>query len=56
MTIYQVNYAIKKIQIDVKLKTADIEGNNNWSKSEVKSKFDWLEKNKKKTLLKSFFL
>ncbi|MFV5702260.1 M1 family metallopeptidase [Flavobacterium sp. XS2P12] len=39
--VYATEKAIKKIQIDPKLETADIDvTNNTWPKSEVKSKFD----------------
>jgi len=39
--VYATSKAIKKIQIDPKLETADIDvTNNSWPKAEVKSKFD----------------
>ena len=39
--VYATEKAIKKIQIDPKLETADIDvTNNSWPKTEVKSKFD----------------
>jgi hypothetical protein len=39
--IYATEKAIKKIQLDPKLETADIDiTNNTWPKEEVKSKFD----------------
>jgi hypothetical protein len=39
--VYATNKAIKQIQIDPKLETADIDvTNNSWPKAEVKSKFD----------------
>ncbi|MFV8373823.1 M1 family metallopeptidase [Flavobacterium sp. LB1P71] len=39
--VYATEKAIKKIQIDPKLETADIDvANNSWPKTEVKSKFD----------------
>jgi hypothetical protein len=39
--VYAANKAIKQIQIDPKLETADIDVNNNsWPKAEAKSKFD----------------
>ena len=39
--VYATSKAIKKIQIDSKLETADIDvTNNSWPKAEVKSKFD----------------
>ncbi|HEX9151708.1 MAG TPA: M1 family aminopeptidase, partial [Flavobacterium sp.] len=39
--VYATEKAIKKIQIDSKLETADIDlTNNSWPKTEVKSKFD----------------
>jgi hypothetical protein len=39
--VYAANKAIKQIQIDPKLETADIDVNNNsWPKAESKSKFD----------------
>ncbi|MFV8341661.1 M1 family metallopeptidase [Flavobacterium sp. XS2P39] len=39
--VYATEKAIKKIQIDPKLETADIDvTNNSWPKSEIKSKFD----------------
>jgi len=39
--VYAVSKAIKQIQIDPKLETADIDvTNNSWPKAEVKSKFD----------------
>ena len=39
--VYATEKAIKKIQIDPKLETADIDvTNNTWPKEEVKSKFD----------------
>nr|WP_315173334.1 M1 family metallopeptidase [uncultured Flavobacterium sp.] len=39
--VYATSKAIKKIQIDPKLETADIDvANNSWPKAEVKSKFD----------------
>ncbi|MFV5694729.1 M1 family metallopeptidase [Flavobacterium sp. LB3P122] len=39
--VYSTEKAIKKIQIDPKLETADVDiTNNSWPKTEVKSKFD----------------
>lgn len=39
--VYATSKAIKKIQVDPKLETADIDvSNNSWPKEEVKSKFD----------------
>jgi len=39
--VYAAKKAIKQIQIDPKLETADIDVNNNsWPKAESKSKFD----------------
>jgi hypothetical protein len=40
--VYATEKAIKKIQIDPKLETADIDvTNNTWPKEIVKSKFDY---------------
>jgi hypothetical protein len=39
--VYATQKAVKKIQIDPKLETADIDvANNTWPKEEVKSKFE----------------
>jgi len=45
--VFATEKAIKKIQVDPKLETADIDVTNNvWPKEEVKSKFDDVEKSK----------
>lgn len=45
--IFATEKAIKKIQLDPKLETADIDITNNvWPKEEIKSKFDDVEKSK----------
>jgi hypothetical protein len=46
--VYVTEKAIKKIQIDPKLETADIDTNNTWPKQEMKSKFTTTIVHKKK--------